>query len=193
MTIFQRSYWVWHGLRIVGALVVGAGLFFCGWECLPALLKPALGNAAALRDVKNQTSAADVVRNYEKHIQPLLREKCLQCHTSTVERPFFYVLPMVSLVLKPYVDQTIRKGRAKFDFSNGFPEKRLGGAMEFLLRVGGVGHDGSLPPLSYRLARPWTAPSEEERKIMFLWAETGSAVLRAVNPPGPRVVRRKTG
>jgi YVTN family beta-propeller protein len=144
------------------------------------LYRPRGGVAAqAVASVRQQKTIVDLVDNYDRHVRPILEKKCAQCHTSTSERPFYYDLPVVGLVMKPYIDGTIRQGRSHFDFSEGLPVKRLGATTEFLIRIREAVHADTMPPTAYTLAHPLTRLTREEKRLLFEWAETGAGVLAA--------------
>ncbi len=72
---------------------------------------------------------------FDEYIRPILEKKCSACHTNTKERPFFYYIPFVDYISKPYMDNKIMNARREFDFSEGIPRGRLGASMEMVLRL----------------------------------------------------------
>jgi hypothetical protein len=121
-----------------------------------------------------------VVTTYQSQIQPILVVKCAACHTATPERPLYYYVPILSLWSKPFIEDHIRRGRVQFDFSNGFPAGRVGAAHEFIARLRNSVLARDMPPVEYTLVH-WTHRlTDDERRTILDWAESGLALLNAV-------------
>jgi hypothetical protein len=118
-----------------------------------------------------------VVVTYQTQIHPILAAKCAACHTATPERPLHYYIPLVSFWTQPFIDDHIRQGRVQFDFSDGFPAGRIGAAREFIARLRNSVRDRTMPPVEYTLVH-WThLLTDDERKTILDWAESGITAL----------------
>ncbi len=156
-------------------------IFGLAWVLFPwQFFQPEI-RAETFRAVEAQKTFDEVLANYDTIVRPRLEQKCFQCHTNTDQRPFFYHVPLLSLFTQPYVEDQIRGGRSEFEFTHGLPEKRVGGAMEFLLRIRDVVHENTMPPKDYRIGRPWTALTEDEQNLLHQWAESGFEILQKQN------------
>jgi hypothetical protein len=121
-----------------------------------------------------------VVVTYKTQVQPILVAKCTACHSATSERPLYYYVPVLNLWSKPFIEDHIRRGRVQFDFSNGFPVGRVGAAHEFIARLRNSVLARDMPPVEYTLVHWSHRLTENERKIILDWAESGLATLNAV-------------
>jgi hypothetical protein len=121
-----------------------------------------------------------VLATYRTHIQPILVEKCVACHTATPSRPLYYYVPILNLWSQPFIEDHIRRGRVQFDFTAGFPAGRVGAAHEFIARLRDSVLDRSMPPVEYTLVHWSHRLTEDERKTILDWAESGIAALNAV-------------
>lgn len=133
--------------------------------------------AVSIDDLQNQNDLRDTVAKFDEHIEPILARKCAGCHTHTIGRPFFYYIPLVNHISKPYTENIIRKAREHFDFSNGIVTDRLGATYETILRLRAVVNENSMPPRKYALVRPHHVLSPSEKRAISAWAEKGSEVL----------------
>ncbi|WP_447968962.1 heme-binding domain-containing protein [Nitrospira sp. M1] len=124
-----------------------------------------------------QASLQETFTQFDEHIKPILEKKCFACHTDTTDRPFFYYIPVIDLLSKPYTENEILLGRRHFDFSEGIPRGRLGAAMEMVLRLRAVIEENAMPPVAYSIARPYNLLNDEEEKIILDWAEKGAEAL----------------
>ncbi|GJL55720.1 MAG: hypothetical protein NPIRA02_28520 [Nitrospirales bacterium] len=122
-------------------------------------------------------SLQETFTQFEEHIKPILKKKCFACHTDTKDRPFFYYIPVIDLLSKPYTENEILLGRRHFDFSNGIPQGRLGATMEMVLRLRSVIEENAMPPLAYSIARPYNLLNDDEENIILEWAEKGAEAL----------------
>ena len=139
-------------------------------------------------EVPEQMTLSQVIDTYDESIEPILRAKCGQCHSDTEHRPFLlYHLPVVSgLFGRDFVDDEIRQGRVRFDFTAGFPTSRIGASMEHIQGLREAVVNETMPPLSYAIVRPHTFLNEREERIMLDWADRASEAVRAELARGPQ-------
>jgi hypothetical protein len=115
--------------------------------------------------------------SYEQYIEPVISQKCSACHTDTLDRPFFYYLPLIKHWSIPYVDSDLEKARGQFEITEGLATERLGSTMERLRSLRQVFMEESMPPMIYHNLRPYQKINSEEKEMILSWTEQALAAL----------------
>lgn len=100
-------------------------------------------------------------------VDKIFRAKCMDCHSSQTEYPFYAQFPFA----KELIDSDVRKGRAFFNLEKSFfnidNDKRI--SQQTLSNIEYVINANSMPPIQYRLAHwdRWITPGD--KKIILNW------------------------
>ena len=159
--------------RFFGAVLLTAGIGLALGSFVPRA--EAAGSPNAL-----PADPEAVVATYQTQIHPILATKCAACHTSTLDRPTHYYIPVVRWWTQPLIEDHIRRGRIQFDFTDGFPTERMGAAREFIARLRNSVRDNTMPPSEYLLVHFTHRLTESERKLILDWADAGITALNKV-------------
>lgn len=113
---------------------------------------------------------------YLKNVKPIFKNKCLDCHGSGNELPWYYSIPGP----KQLIDHDIKDAKKHMDMSNDWPftghkvktgKKHLNELKETL-------EENEMPPFLYKLIHRDSAPTQEEIKIINEWISTSLEKLK---------------
>ena len=110
---------------------------------------------------------------YVKNIQPIFKNKCMDCHGDQTRFPWYYKIPGA----KQLIDSDIKTAKEHLDLSQGYPFKSHATPLEDLDAIRDVTQDGSMPPFRYRILHSGSALSKEEKKAVFDWAKDSKDLL----------------
>lgn len=126
---------------------------------------------------KSPMTLAEIKPTFDRHIKPILDRKCVACHTNTVDRPFFYYIPVADYWSIPYVEGKLEAARSGFDLSNGLTLERLGSTMEQILSLRQAIQKESMPPPAYQNLRAYQKINDSEKEMIISWTEQALLVL----------------
>ncbi|MEO5971520.1 MAG: heme-binding domain-containing protein [Bdellovibrionia bacterium] len=111
---------------------------------------------------------------YKQKARPIFSKKCMDCHSSTTNYPWYYPLPGI----KHYIDNDIAEAKKHLDMSNGYPFKSHATPIEDLEAIKEVIQDETMPPLRYRLLHRKSKLSPDEKKIILEWTNEAGNLLK---------------
>ena len=135
------------------------------------------GHEETLVDIppkKEEKAAVKIIaETYARNIQPIFRKKCMDCHSSQTQYPWYHRIPGI----KQMIDSDIQQGREHLDFTPGFPFKSHASPSEDLTAIRDSIRENSMPPFSYRLLHPGNVLTQDEKKTIVDWAEQSKKTL----------------
>ena len=115
---------------------------------------------------------------YKKDVRPIFKNKCLDCHGSLANKPWYYELPGA----RQLIQRDIREAKSHMDMSNGFPFKGHGSPKDDLESIERTINENSMPPWQYLLMHWDSRPSEEEKQIILNWINQSQKLLKGEKP-----------
>jgi len=134
------------------------------------LLASALAFSVMAISSKETATGMDGVIEYEASVLPVLQKKCMSCHGTTTERPFFYDLPIVSRWTRPYVDRKIQTALTSFEILPSFSGAEEETIDEYAAKLRRALQEKRMPPTPYLLLHPDHRLTEEEGQLIVEWA-----------------------
>ena len=123
---------------------------------------------------EKEAALKSVATSYNKIVQPIFANKCMDCHSAQTKYPWYYKIPGVMQA----IDSDIKEAREHLDLTQGFPFKSHASPEEDLTAINDTIQDGSMPPFSYRMFHRDSALTDPERKAVFDWIEQAKAALK---------------
>jgi len=112
---------------------------------------------------------------YQKEIKPIFQSKCMNCHSTQTEYPFYYNWPLA----KKLIDEDIAESKKHLDMTNGFPFVGHGTPEEDLEAIKKEVSNGEMPPFRYRIMHWGSALANTDKKIISDWVDESLKVLRS--------------
>jgi len=101
-----------------------------------------------------------------KAIGKIFERKCLDCHSSRGQTPFYASFPLI----KRLISKDIQEGLEEFNFDTEFFNKQDGDyAFKTLHHLEEVIEENEMPPAAYRWLHWTTRVSENERALILNW------------------------
>lgn len=149
--------------------VVRLILIFMIW-CLPA------AHAEVPRDILNGINS-----NYLKDIKPIFQQKCMSCHSSQAVKPWYGHIPLVSML----IDHDMREGTEHMDMAFDFPFRNQmdKDSEDDLEQLSEVAKTRSMPPVQYWILHWSSRLTNQETKVLSLWATESLEKLRKAQAP----------
>lgn len=107
----------------------------------------------------------EINSSYLRQVKPIFSRSCFNCHSSNVEYPWYYKLPLI----KGVIDKDISDARMHLDFSKDFPFKSHDSSINDLKAINNAITDKSMPPFRYKVLHPGSKLSKEEIRTIKLW------------------------
>lgn len=98
-------------------------------------------------------------------IVPIFKSKCLDCHGTGNEKPWYYIVPGI----KQMMDHDISEAKEHMDMSDGFPFRGHGTPIEDLESLRDTLNEESMPPWQYKVINWDSNLTEKEKKIVYQW------------------------
>lgn len=137
------------------------------------------GSAATVEKAEERSEEKQILEqinlNYEKNVKPIFQAKCMACHSSQTEYPFYYNWP----IAKKVIDDDVAESKKHLDMTNGFPFAGHGTPAEDLEAIKRASAERSMPPFRYRIMHWGSGLTETEKKLIIDWTVQS---LRALNP-----------
>lgn len=115
-----------------------------------------------------------LIQSYRTRVEPIIQNKCLQCHGGTPIYPWYYKLPGI----KQLIDKDIEESKHHLDLSKGYPFVSHASTLEDLLAIKESIGNKTMPPFIYLLGHGAHHLTEEERKIVIQWTDEGISILK---------------
>lgn len=112
--------------------------------------------------------------SYQKTVKPIFQAKCMTCHSSQTEYPFYYNWP----IAKKIIDDDVAESKKHLDMTNGFPFAGHGTPVEDLEAIKKVTDEGSMPPFRYRIMHWDSGLTEAEKNAIDDWTGEGIKLLQ---------------
>jgi cytochrome c peroxidase len=124
-------------------------------------------------------NSASALTKSRQAVNKIFRAKCMDCHSSQTEYPFYASFPLA----KELIDSDVRKGRAFFNLEKNFfnidNDKRI--PQQTLSKIEYVINENSMPPIQYRLAHWDRWITAADKKTILNWiAEIKGTVIEAL-------------
>ncbi|MBF0290247.1 MAG: heme-binding domain-containing protein [SAR324 cluster bacterium] len=104
---------------------------------------------------------------YQKSVRSIFADNCFNCHSNTVEYPWYYKLPLV----KQLIDRDIEEAREHLDMSKGFPFDGHGSPTDDLKILREAVQEESMPPMRYTLLHRDSILTKKEKQQILGWIE----------------------
>jgi mono/diheme cytochrome c family protein len=114
---------------------------------------------------------------YEANIEPIFQSKCVDCHDTRQDPPWYAALPFAG----EKVMEDIDFGRQRLELSNEYPfvgEEGLSRAA-YLYGLRTAILEDSMPPTIYLFTHPFASLTEREKQVTLEWIESALAVEAA--------------
>ncbi|MBI2607993.1 MAG: heme-binding domain-containing protein [Deltaproteobacteria bacterium] len=111
---------------------------------------------------------------YSQAIQPIFKNKCLDCHGGPSQFPWYHRLP----IAKQLMDDDVREGKKHLDISSGFPFKGHGSPLDDLKAIEKVVKERTMPPMRYWLLHWNCRLTKKERLAIVTWVQQSKKILR---------------
>jgi hypothetical protein len=123
---------------------------------------------------KEQAMFTRVNEIYVSHVKPIFQKKCFDCHSNQTRYPWYFSLPGV----KQLIAKDVREAKEHLDFSRDYPFEGHGTPREDLEAIERSIHDGTMPPLRYRILHPGSGITPEERLNIQRWIEESRQIFK---------------
>lgn len=120
---------------------------------------------------KNQTQMVNAL--YLKHVKPIFKEKCLDCHGSGNPLPWYSNIPGP----KQLIEEDMREAKKHMDMSEDIPFSGHGTLKDDLTAIEEVMKDNSMPPFRYKIMHWNSGLSEDEKVSIQKWIEKSRVIL----------------
>jgi hypothetical protein len=120
-----------------------------------------------------------VNQKYLNSVKPIFAVKCLACHASGGEPPWYSILPGVHQL----IERDVRESREHLDMIQDFPFGGHGTPEEDLDAIRKSILDGSMPPFRYKLVHWSSGLTDSEKTAVLKWADEGLAAINGVHQP----------
>lgn len=117
---------------------------------------------------------ATINRAYVETVKPIFQKSCFDCHSGTVNYPWYYKIPGA----RQLIDRDIREAKEHLDFSKDFPFGGHGKPLEDLKAIEDAVRDGAMPPFRYWILHREARLSDAERKAILEWVQASKELLR---------------
>jgi hypothetical protein len=111
---------------------------------------------------------------YKKKIKPIFEQKCMDCHSSKTQWPWYHKIPGI----KQLLDHDVAEGREHIDFSNDFPFEGHGTPYEDIHAIHKAIEEDSMPPFEYRLMHPNSKLNTQEKQTVLEWAKRCTEIIQ---------------
>ena len=116
--------------------------------------------AASEQEILHQANA-----EYLQTIKPIFAAKCLPCHSSSVDVPWYASVPFVSHLI--HRDRT--EAVNHLDMANDFPFGGHGDIDDDLEEIQKTTEENSMPPTRYKLLHWFSGISRSEKSLILDW------------------------
>lgn len=160
---------------------------FKGEKDRPAEAVPEAANHAEMALIDNVNPLHNVLKEinaeYLQSIKPVFIAKCIMCHSSTAQVPWYGKIPPISFL----VQKDIREGTEIMDMALDFPFKNNmdNGPVDDLELIIHVIDDNEMPPIQYKLIHWSSSLTKEEGHKIKQWAIAGINKIKAVEGATP--------
>lgn len=111
---------------------------------------------------------------YQRDIQPIFQQKCMDCHSRKTTYPWYYKLPLAQQL----IDYDIREAKSHMDMTDGFPFLSHGNPREDLESILEVIDENEMPPWRYRVLHSESQLTDAEKEKIKEWAAAGVTSLK---------------
>lgn len=116
----------------------------------------------------------EINESYLMNIKPLIQKSCFDCHSHTVNYPWYYPIPGI----KQFIDSDIAEGLEHIDFSPNFPFRSHASPREDLDAIGDEIRENDMPPFTYRMVHRKQILSPNEKNLILQWVEKSLELLK---------------
>lgn len=113
----------------------------------------------------SQETLEKINNNYLREIKPIFNKKCLDCHGSRRELPWYFALPGA----KQLMEYDMREAKEHMDMGNDFPFKGHGTLKDDLEALAKTIKNDKMPPLRYLLLHWDSSLTVEEKQKINIW------------------------
>lgn len=111
---------------------------------------------------------------YKEKVKPIFKAKCLDCHGSPKNYPFYYQIPGI----KQLMNRDIREAKKHMDMSKDFPFLGHGSPKEDLESLQKTIKEETMPPWQYKLINWNTSLNKEEKQIINSWINKSLELIK---------------
>jgi len=115
----------------------------------------------------------DINKEYLKNVKPIFQAKCFNCHSNTVNYPFYYKIPGI----QDMIDKDIKEAKKHIDFSDNFPFISHETPINDIKSLQKIAIEGGMPPFKYILGHWDSKLTKEDNKVLFKWTEKAIETL----------------
>ena len=116
--------------------------------------------------------------NYLKYVKPIFQMKCMDCHGSGNEKPWYYALPGS----KQLMDSDIEEAKEHMDMTNDFPFGGHGEPGEDLESLEESIKEETMPPWQYKLMHWSSTLTEPEKDTIKKWIKESLILIKQEEP-----------
>lgn len=110
---------------------------------------------------------------YLQTVRPIFAKKCFDCHSGNTRYPWYYKIPGA----RQLIERDVKEAKRHLDLSDDFPFGGHGAPYDDLEAIRETIHEGSMPPLRYRMLHIGSGITEEEKKAVFEWIESSQKLI----------------
>ena len=115
--------------------------------------------------------------DYQKTIKPIFIGKCLPCHSSSVDIPWYASLPLAKTVINRDRTEAI----SHLDMANDFPFGGHGNIDDDLQAIQKTTNSDSMPPTRYKLLHWFSGLTRKEKSLILDWISDTRQKLQSVH------------
>ncbi len=120
-----------------------------------------------------QNKYKNINEQYLKDIKPIFENKCFNCHSTSINYPFYYKIPGIQTL----INNDIKEAKKHIDFSDDFPFISHETPINDLKSLKKIALEGGMPPLRYIIAHWDSKLSDEDKNTMLNWTESAIELL----------------
>lgn len=110
---------------------------------------------------------------YQVQVKPIFQKKCMNCHSSKTEFPFYYNWP----IARNMIDKDLVEAKEHINLDKGFPFGGHGTPKEDLEAIEASLKEESMPPLRYRIMHWNSTLSKSEKDRVLEWVKDSKSML----------------
>lgn len=120
-----------------------------------------------LRDASSelQTIYYQIDQSYQKQVASIFKSKCMNCHSSKTDYPFYYSWPLAYQLIQ----HDVLEANQYIGMDQGFPFSGHGTPREDLKAIGESIDQGDMPPLRYKILHWDSWLTKNEKFAIHVW------------------------
>lgn len=130
-----------------------------------------------LRDAPSELQAVyyQIDQSYQKQVAAIFKSKCMNCHSSNTDYPFYYSWPLAYQLIQ----HDVLEANEHIGMDQGFPFAGHGTPREDLKAIREEIDEGDMPPLRYKILHWSSGITKKEKSAILAWVKESLDRLNA--------------